>query len=739
MTIKKLPITESSPLSQGTGSRWEISNISEMVTRTLNRATSSKATHEAASDYSVTTIASNDPTIAIHPLSSQNGVLVSVEPPINPQDVSLDHVPCDIVLVIDISGSMSFRPPWPDTEGRERQHEQRPSIMEIAKHAASTITKSLDETDRLGIVTFGDRADVLQKLTPMTKYNKTLSVEAIDKIKTAGTTNMWGGIKSGLDLFNDRSASSQGKVPVILVLTDGHSNTGNPPDDHWVNAIRSMGALKASIHTFGFGNQADSGVLKSVAEVGNGNYSFISDAGLVGTIFSHAVANLQSTFANKCFLKLTFPASLTLEKTTGKTLEYYEESVGYAFGNDSEPTKTIVLQVGNLHYGQSQDIYFRYSKECLEQLKAGTIKVGSIEAQFTFSLLGEVDYDIFAEADLGHATNLPPSIIDYHISRSLICEYLSSLMRIQPGGKRVTDPYADLEVAFNALLAGLPARHHDDEANQSLIDDVAGQIRIGSNNIEFERWGRHFFPSLWTAHAKQIRNSFKDPGVQQYNKRSPLFLRCYTRLSDQYSEPEYKRRENGTVQHIHWASYNNRDSSCFAASALVSLAGGRKIPIRRLRKGAAVQTPAGPRRVSAVLKTSVTDVLLCKVGRLLVTPWHPIKMDSNEEWLFPVDAAQVGAVRYSGCVYSVLLQRDSDINAHAICVDGVWGVTMGHGIISGSDVRAHEFFGDYIQVTKAMMQLDISSNGVARASGVKRSATTGRMCGFKKLSQRAKV
>jgi len=42
-----------------------------------------------------------------------------------------------------------------------------------------------------------------------------------------------------------------------------------------------MGPLPATIHTFGFGYELRSDLLKSIAEVGGGNYSFISDAGMI--------------------------------------------------------------------------------------------------------------------------------------------------------------------------------------------------------------------------------------------------------------------------------------------------------------------------------------------------------------------------------------------------------------------------------------------------------------------------
>lgn len=48
----------------------------------------------------------DDPITTIHPISSKDGVLVKVQPPIQPLNTKIPHVPCDIVLVIDVSSSM---------------------------------------------------------------------------------------------------------------------------------------------------------------------------------------------------------------------------------------------------------------------------------------------------------------------------------------------------------------------------------------------------------------------------------------------------------------------------------------------------------------------------------------------------------------------------------------------------------------------------------------------------------
>lgn len=41
---------------------------------------------------------------------------------------------------------------------------------------------------------------------------------------TRDMTNLWGGIQTGLKLFEDCAAGSKGGVPALMVLTDGLPN-----------------------------------------------------------------------------------------------------------------------------------------------------------------------------------------------------------------------------------------------------------------------------------------------------------------------------------------------------------------------------------------------------------------------------------------------------------------------------------------------------------------------------------
>ncbi|KAK9419684.1 putative Hint-domain-containing protein [Seiridium unicorne] len=725
-------------------------------------------------DTSTTTLGSDDPEVSIHSLPSREGLLVKIEPPRCPANSSLSHVPCDIVLVIDVSYSMYSAAPVVvvDDGGMVNREHSGYCVLDICKvrtktyyvpilpamfgrqwkpngvqHAALTVLETLDERDRLGIITFSTTAKVVQALQPMTSSNKKQTAGRIRALKQENVTNLWQGLVQGLRLFE--GSEDSGRVPAILVLTDGQPNCQHPAAGY-IPTIRSMPPLPATIHTFGFGNDIKSGLLKSIAEIGGGSYSFIPDSGMVGTVFVNAVAHLQSTFANRCTLDITYPAALCLRKTSGQTAESEEKdeidssSLGYILGVDGERYQTVTVPLGNLQYGQSRDIYlesdvphgsFEWSKDM------------KITAKFRFSRMYDAHFLVGAKLDTLRETSLSESEIAYHRSRAMICEYISSIFPLKADGEHdmpalhaLPTTISAARMNFKDLVTNIPAKHFRDTYNASLMQDLLGQIQLAVfDNDYFSTWGPHYFLSLWDAHAKQVRNTFKDPGVQMYDINSPLFLACQKKLTYAFDtavqppEPSLKAQadikyRSGAVA-ISMSSYNDRDYPCFSASSLVTLANNKNVPVGELRRGVTVQTLLGNRKVVAILKTRVRKITLCRIEDLLITPWHPVF--HGESWAFPAHVAQK-AVRYSGAIYSVLLEPDSDPQAHAIQVGGVWAVTLGHGILRGKDIRAHEFLGDHAKVSRALSLVGVGSGGIAVASGVRREKRSGRLRGFKR-------
>ncbi|KAI1469030.1 hint-domain-containing protein [Daldinia caldariorum] len=680
----------------------------------------------------------DDAALSIHHIPSRDGLIVRVQPPKDPVDPQLQHIPCDIVLVIDVSGSMQAPAPAKmiGDDGKPSSEHFGLSILDMVKHAARTILSTLNEGDRLGIVTFSREARVIQKLLPMTPENKELTQKNIEGMKPDSVTNLWHGIREGINLFDGEE--NTGRVPAVMILTDGLPNY-MCPSQGYISKIRSTWeALPATLHTFGFGYEIRSGLLKSIGEIGSGNYSFIPDAGMIGTVFVHAVAHLQTTYATGCTLQITTPKGTRLRTTAGKVIDRQDQ--------EEADFNRLVIKLDNLQYGQSRDIYLEnINSQGYRAAFDSSLKETDIVGELRYSRMRAAEFCVLANCI---AFDAPVPQIAYHQSRSMICDFLSSLFSLQTDGEYKTCKDINLEhyqQAFQKLLDNIPAKFFDDDYNKSLMADLVGDLPSGQVNLAlskpeyFRRWGCHYFFSLWNAHSKQLCNSFKDPGPLMYNKNQ-FFAKCRDALDkafDTIPPPKPSCARVATTRYIDMSRLNSRFMPCFTGSSKVTLASGRKVPVRTLRKGSRVRTPVGSRWVAAVVKTLVHRTAMCKFGDLVVTPWHPIRIDGMASgWIFPADLLlgldHGRVVTYSGAIYSVLLQPDLDTEAHALEIGGMWVVTLGHGVVRNDDVRAHQFLGDYGKVTKSIATLSHGTDGIALSGGVERRDGDGLVCGFKK-------
>jgi len=691
--------------------------------------------------------------LELHPLPEQDGIIVSIDPPREPKHV-FEHVSCDIVLVIDTSTSMNAAAPAPkdDTSIPE---DSGLSVLDLVRHASRTIVQTLNVQDRLGIVTYGSTAEVVQELIWMNDNNKKDTVTRIENLKTNGMTNMWQGIKDGLDLF--KTAKKSRNVTALMVLTDGMPNLMCPPQGY-VPKLRTFAQLAAPIHTFGFGNSIKSGLLKSISEVSGGNFAFIPDSGMIGTVFIHAVANLQNTFATGASLTIQTPKGVQLVQTCGNTVEQTNPAEKRLPKAGSQ-FNYIEIPVGSIHYGQSRDIYLQYIHDAANVKGLGKYEVRAT-ISYTKSNTRKPNSNPRSHStirSLADTTCRPQSWIVYHRTRSSICRLLSSLYPIRPNDhEHVALEATNLEVPtaeLQILIQNLKSLNLSDEANQSLLsdlcgDDPHGQVTLSLKPEYWRTWGRHYLMSLWNAHATQACNTFKDPGPLLYARDAPLFVGCRDALDaafDALPAPKPSRAAFGGFGQAasapangkkyvapKMARWNNRGAGCFAAHCEVLLASGEAVPISALRRGAQVWTAAGPRAVAEVVKWDVSGAEMCVLGDCVVTPWHPVRLDGDVAartdapagWVFP-DAVAQQKTAYDGSIISVLLQRDVDERAHRIKIGGIIGVTLGHGIGGNrkGDARAHDFFGNYDLVQKSLENLPKDEQTSVRlSSGITRGS-----------------
>lgn len=115
-----------------------------------------------------------------------------------------DHCPpADIVAILDISGSMGGSAAGRN-DGSTVYVDLGFSLLDLLKHATKSIIKTMRPEDRLAIIQFDDRSDLILPFTSMTPENQDKAVELVQNLNTRGCTNIYGAIKHGIDTVRAR-------------------------------------------------------------------------------------------------------------------------------------------------------------------------------------------------------------------------------------------------------------------------------------------------------------------------------------------------------------------------------------------------------------------------------------------------------------------------------------------------------------------------------------------------------
>lgn len=171
------------------------------------------------------------------------------------------------------------------------------SRLDLVKHSVNTVINCLNDGDYLALVPFSDTASVRLGLTEMNAGGRQAAEKIVREMKTEGSTNIWDGLKVGLDVTKDEICSDRNTF--VLLLTDGEPNV-NPPEGNvpaLENYIKKNG-LNSNIHVFGYGYHLDTLLLAGIAKEGVGSYGYIPDCSMVGTIFVNFLSNALATLTN---------------------------------------------------------------------------------------------------------------------------------------------------------------------------------------------------------------------------------------------------------------------------------------------------------------------------------------------------------------------------------------------------------------------------------------------------------
>ena len=160
--------------------------------------------------------------------------------------------PVDLVVVMDISGSM------------------RGDKITSARSSLLQFINKLDDRDRLRIDLFNDQIATLTPLTPIGEKRQQV-LDSVSGIFEQNDTSLYDAI---LNAYSDlQEEGNPDHIRAIVVLSDGEDTYSTATLDQVIQQIQSSegeGGNAIKVFTIAFGEDADSDILKQIAEPSGG-------------------------------------------------------------------------------------------------------------------------------------------------------------------------------------------------------------------------------------------------------------------------------------------------------------------------------------------------------------------------------------------------------------------------------------------------------------------------------------
>jgi len=174
------------------------------------------------------------------------------------------RLPLNLSVVVDRSGSMAG------------------PKMDSVKQSLYRLIDQLGEGDRLSIVLFDDRVDVLVEPSLVTDRAKLKN--AVASISARSATNMAAGLRQG-STFVQANAGQPGISDRVMLFTDANTNTGDTDQTTFIQIAASNAAQNIGITLFGVGTDLNQDLVLAITGLRGGNYFYLDNATKIATVF----------------------------------------------------------------------------------------------------------------------------------------------------------------------------------------------------------------------------------------------------------------------------------------------------------------------------------------------------------------------------------------------------------------------------------------------------------------------
>ena len=646
---------EKSPFSPITKKRLNIKeaipnyNLKSMIEKFLNDGINPLKIENSqkVDQNSKTQIKSFNAEVIDDPSNTKN---VFVNLSIEPEKLN-SRKPLVLICMIDVSGSMQVSASQ-DMKGGENVSFSR---IALVKHALKTIASIMNADDKMALITFSGKAELVLEPTNVDNMGKNIIFDEIKKMYPDGCTNIWDALRLGLiEAQKYRNYNTS-----LILFTDGEPNE-NPPMGIVPSLKESLSDIKNinfTISTFAFGYNVDSILMEEISKIGNGIYGYCPDCTMVGTIFTNFMANIMNTIES----------TITIDIKN----KYLQKK----------------FEIGGLYSGISRHLAFTMRKD---DFKNTQIKLF-----------------------LGKEENNSIENIDYTQKNSEIMNqyYRFKLIELIENNLETKDHKKTLNEVKN-LFDTINKEQNKTEFMKNLLIDLInkdpnhGQVEKAFSKEYFEKWGLNYLLSFLRFHVMEQCGNFKDQSLKIYESEDFENLRKMgNKEFINLPPPENDCGGEQISKHNFVNICYNYHGGCFNGDALVELKDGKK-KVKNLRKGDILKNGA---IVECLVETKINrEEKVVSINDVLFSLYHPVEI--NGEWVFPCQHFKV-IKKYISSWYNLVLK-----NKHEVILNGVKAITLGHNRTEG--ILKHPYFGTE-KVINALKKYNSYNTGFISTSNLK--------------------
>lgn len=226
--------------------------------------------------------------------------------------------PVNLALLVDTSGSMEGKP------------------IADARAASLALLGSLTKDDRLAVVVFDSKAEVLLPSTVLGDADMSELRQKISAMKARGTTDMASGLRLAVEEVT-RNLNKAGVNRVVLV------GDGVPNDDRDILSLVAQATARGvSVTSLGLGNDYDETLMGRIAQQSGGRFFYVEDSAKVASFFAEEVTRLHEVVARSAVLEITTGPGVSVAGVVGRPFQ----ATGHG----------VSIHLGDLSRGEQQEI-----------------------------------------------------------------------------------------------------------------------------------------------------------------------------------------------------------------------------------------------------------------------------------------------------------------------------------------------------------------------------------------------